>query len=238
MLLCLSPQEQFCEELNAHTTRRLPDGRYEVRLPMKQDFEKHLGHSKTRAVAQFKQLENRLLSNDNLRHNYQEFIHEYEKLGHMKECYERKKPLCYLPHHGVIRESSTTTKLRVVFNASSKTSTGSSLNDLMECGPKLQRDIQKLLLRWRTYEFVYTADFEKIYRCILLQSDQQQLQKIVWRDQPQDILKEYNLCTVTYGMKAAPFLAMRTMHQLQVTTNINTPWQLKCSEMTSTSTIS
>lgn len=210
----LTEQEHFCEDLYTKTTRRLPDGRYEVRLPMKEGFEKHLGQSKARAIAQFKQLENRLSKNDKLLEKYREFMTEYRNLGHMTQCTEQKEPMCYLPHHGVIRESSTTTKLRAVFNASSKTSSGSSLNDLMECGPKLQQDIFDLLLKWRTYKYVYMADCEKMYRCILLHADQQHLQKIIWRDHPQDLLQEYQLCTVTYGMKAAPFLAMRTMQQL------------------------
>ncbi|XP_026331735.1 uncharacterized protein LOC113239082 [Hyposmocoma kahamanoa] len=212
--ITMTREEQFCEELYVNTTRRLPDGRYEVRLPLKNNFENELGQSKARAVAQFKQLESRLMKKPHLRDSYQKFMHEYEDLGHMIECKERKEPMCYLPHHGVYREESTTTKLRAVFNASSPTSTGKSLNDLMECGPKLQKDIQDLLLRWRIYQYVYTADCEKMYRCILLQEDQQHLQKIFWRDNPQDRLKEYQLCTITYGMKAAPFLAMRTMQQL------------------------
>lgn len=36
----LTREEQFCEELYVKTTRRLPDGRYEVRLLLKSNFEK------------------------------------------------------------------------------------------------------------------------------------------------------------------------------------------------------
>jgi hypothetical protein len=43
----------------------------------------------------------------------------------------------YIPHHAVIRESSSTTKLRVVFNASCKTRNGTSINDHLLVGPKL-----------------------------------------------------------------------------------------------------
>lgn len=43
----------------------------------------------------------------------------------------------YVPHHAVVRESSSTTKLRVVFNASCKTRNGTSLNDYLLIGPKL-----------------------------------------------------------------------------------------------------
>ncbi|CAG4978224.1 unnamed protein product [Parnassius apollo] len=134
-------------------------------------------------------------------------------MNHMKPAVETKSLECYLPHHGVLKFDSNTTKLRAVFNASEKTSTGFSLNDLMECGPKLQRDILELLLSWRAYKYVYTADCEKMYRMIKVQEDDQQLQKIIWRNE-QGTMQEFQLCTVTYGMKAAPYLALRTMQQL------------------------
>lgn len=59
--------------------------------------------------------------------------------------------VCYLPHHAVFKESSTSTKLRVVFDASMSTSTGQSLNDCMLVGPRLQEDIFDINLRWRKH---------------------------------------------------------------------------------------
>lgn len=132
----------------------------------------------------------------------------------MKICKTLREPSCILPHHGVLKLDSLTTKLRVVFNASAKTSSGYSLNDLMNCGPNLQQDLQALILRWRNFRYVYTADIEKFYRQILIQDEDQHLQKIVWRDSASDPIAEYQLCTVTYGTKAAPYLAMRTIKQL------------------------
>lgn len=38
----------------------------------------------------------------------------------------------FLPHHGVLKEQSVTTKLRIVFDASSKTK---SFNDIQLVGP-------------------------------------------------------------------------------------------------------
>lgn len=210
----LTPEEEYCEKFYQSTTQRNADGRYQVRIPMKPNFEKNLGLSKPQAIAQFKQLEKRFAKNEELSVSYKEFIHDYIHLQHMKECLSPREPSCFLPHHGVLKSESSTTKLRVVFNGSNKTKSGSSLNELMECGPKLQQDLQEMLLRWRKYQYVYTADIEKFYRQIMVQDIDQHLQKIVWRESEGDVIKEYQLCTITYGTKAAPFLAMRTIKQL------------------------
>ncbi|XP_033317690.1 uncharacterized protein LOC117215414 [Bombus bifarius] len=68
----------------------------------------------------------------------------------------------FLPHHGVIKESSQTTKLRVVFDGSAPTTTGVSLNDVLHTGPKLQDDLFFILLRFRSHQYVITGDVEKI----------------------------------------------------------------------------
>lgn len=63
---------------------------------------------------------------------YNEFFVDYEKKGHMSRIYEEPKEesqVVYIPHHPIIRESSSTTKVRAVFNASKKTSNLTSLND-------------------------------------------------------------------------------------------------------------
>ncbi|XP_029677699.1 uncharacterized protein LOC115244268, partial [Formica exsecta] len=70
---------------------------------------------------------------DKFGRQYSEFIRKYIELNHMSRITEGNgisNPV-YLPHHGVLRESSTTTKLRVVFDASAKTASGISLNDTL-----------------------------------------------------------------------------------------------------------
>lgn len=60
----------------------------------------------------------------------------------------------FLPHHDVYRSESITTKLRVVFNASSKTSNGKSLNQIQMVGPVLQDDLISIFLRFRMHKYV------------------------------------------------------------------------------------
>lgn len=205
-----------CEEYYQKTVQRDVNDRYIVRMPLNADFQKNLGKSKSTAISQFLQLEKRLEKNKKLALMYREFIKEYIDLKHMKPAAptSTSSPECYLPHHGVLREQSTTTKLRVVFNASQKTTTGYSLNSLLQKGPNMQKDIQALILKWRSYQYAFTADIEKMYRCIWIADDQRPLQKIIWRDSAAEKLQEFELCTVTYGTKCAPWLAMRTLKQL------------------------
>lgn len=211
----LSSEDQQCIDFYQSTTKRKGDGRYEVCLPLKPNYQEKLGHSKSKAIAQFYKLEQKLSKNRNIEKEYKLFINEYLSLGHMIPADDCNPGLtCHLPHHCVIRDHSTTTKLRVVFNASNKTSSGMSLNDVMCRGPNLQQDIQSLIIKWRQHRFAFTADLEKMFRQIWLNEEDQDLQRIMWRDNQTDRLREYKLATVTYGTKAAPFLAMMTLKRL------------------------
>lgn len=53
-----------------------------------------------------------------------------------------------------------------------------------------------------------------MYRQILVHPDDRDLQRILWRHNAANEVREYRLNTVTYGLACAPFLAIRTLHQL------------------------
>ncbi|XP_026745800.1 uncharacterized protein LOC113507138 [Trichoplusia ni] len=146
----MSVEDQECLDFYETTMKRLEDGRYVVRLPMKPELEEKLGSSKEIAMAQFKNVERKFSKNEYLTKQYKQFIREYEELQHMKLATSNSKQKagreCFLPHHAVQRAESSTTKLRVVFNASSETTSGYSLNDLMYRGPNLQLDLLELIL--------------------------------------------------------------------------------------------
>ena len=67
-----------------------------------------------------------------------------------------------LPHHAVIRRDKDTTKLRIVYDASAR-STGLSLNDCLHAGPKFDQKILNLLLRFRVHRVALTGDIEKAF---------------------------------------------------------------------------
>jgi len=110
-----SDEEIQCEEYFVSTHSRNKDGRFVVQLPLKENIEK-LGESFDIAEKRLKALERKLERQPELKEHYHEFIMKYLKLGHMTEMQsdERHAKLAYyIPHHAVVKEESTTTKVRV-----------------------------------------------------------------------------------------------------------------------------
>ena len=66
--------------------------------------------------------------------------------------------------HAVVKESSTTTKVRAVFDASVKSSTGVSLNDQLLVGPTVHSPLVDILMRFRLHRIALTTDVSRMYR--------------------------------------------------------------------------
>lgn len=145
----LSPDEVQCDEHYAATHARDTNGRYTVRLPLKNP-EPTFGDSHPPARNALNRMEKQFSTNPALHDSYKNFLKEYEELGHMCTALDAPKNenrVFYLPHFGVIRETSTTTKLRVVFNGSQRPRNGLSLNECLHTGPKIQTDLADVILR-------------------------------------------------------------------------------------------
>lgn len=211
-----SKEESDCEQHFVDRVTRDCSGRFCVTLPLKDNSSK-LGNSLENAKSRFYSLEKKFAKNAVLKEEYSAFIQEYIDLGHMSKIEIQNDSLnniCYLPHHGVINEGSTTTKLRVVFDASSKTSSNFSLNDVLMVGPCIQDDLFDILIRFRQHSVVLTADITKMYRQVNVDVQQRDLQRILWRADSDSELEHYRLNTLTYGTAPAAFLATRCLVQI------------------------
>lgn len=210
----LSPDEERAEQHFAENVQRLEDGRYMVRLPFKANSFQ-LGESKTAAIKRLESMERQFVRNSNLKEEFHKFMNEYINLDHMEiASNESQQQRYYMPHHAVLKPSSTTTKLRVVFDASCKSSNNTSLNDHLLVGPTVQHDLYTILLKFRKFKIGFTADIEKMYRQVLIHPDDRTYQCIVWRNSTSELPVTYQLKTVTYGTAAASFLATRALQQV------------------------
>ncbi|XP_062538281.1 uncharacterized protein LOC134206570 [Armigeres subalbatus] len=189
----LSVEETICEEHFEKTTIRDTEGRFVVTLPKKEHVLSRLGDSKAIALKRLHGMERRFAVNDQLKALYVEFVQEYLAMNHMRQVddEEIEKPSYYLPHHAVLKPDSTTTKLRVVFDASCRSTTGVSLNDGLMVGPVVQDDLLSIIMRFRFWKFVLVADIAKMYRMVKVAAVDQPLQRILWRNSPTDPVKAH-----------------------------------------------
>lgn len=148
-----TPEERICEGYFAQTYERNSEGRFIVTMPTRPELLQKLGDSKDIALKRFMTLERKLNRDSELKREYTKFMHEYLSLHHMRELRsnaaltQESSVKYYLPHHCMIKETSTTTRLRVVFDASSQTTSGIALNDALLVGPILQQELFCILLR-------------------------------------------------------------------------------------------
>ena len=101
--------------------------------------------------------------------------------------------------HGVVKESSTTTKLRVVFDASAKTSTGYSFNDI--------RTFIKMINQFRLNKICMSGDTSKIFHKISLDKSEYDFHHFIHRGALGE-LHDYRMCQFTFGMTSSPLLKL------------------------------
>lgn len=93
----------------------------------------------------------------------------------------------------------------------------------MFTGPTVQGELFSILLRFRMPRFVFTTDVEKMYRQVLIAPEDRKFQLIIWRKDTTRPIAYYQLNTVTYGTRAAPYLATKCLEQLAKENEIHYP---------------
>ena len=133
---------------------RSETSRFIVPLP-RNTQSKSLGESRNQAVRRFLSLERSLYSKGCFK-DFSTVMEECFDMGHAEavpiaDLHKSPDSTFYLPMHAVRKEHSTTTKVRVVFDASAKSSTGISLNDTLLVGPTIHPPLIDVLLRFRSH---------------------------------------------------------------------------------------
>ena len=89
-----------------------------------------------------------------------------------------------MPHHPVIRKEQSTTKVRIVYDGSTKFNDSISLNDCLQMGPNLIPKLFDVLIRFRSSRIALTADIEKAFLMIgISESDRDKL-RFLWFNEP------------------------------------------------------
>ncbi|XP_068232109.1 uncharacterized protein [Palaemon carinicauda] len=118
-------------------------------------------------------------------------------------------PVYYLPHRPVVHESSNSTKVRPVFDASAVGYNGISLNDCLECGHSLNLDLVGVLIRFRRWKVALTADITKAFLQIKVRREDQDVHRCLWNCDGTVRIRRF--VRVPFGNKSSPFLLNATI---------------------------
>ncbi|XP_075247132.1 uncharacterized protein LOC142340443 [Convolutriloba macropyga] len=120
----------------------------------------------------------------------------------------------YLPHHCVIKDASSTTKVRVVFDASARSTGGVSLNDRLLVENQLQKDLFGILFRFRFHQVALFADIAKMYRQVQLDDEDKDFHRVLWKNPNDTEVKRYRMTRVTYGIASSSYHSIRPLKAL------------------------
>lgn len=205
----LTEEEKLVENHFMETHKRDKTGRFVVEMILKENVG-DIGSSREIALRRFMFLERRLSKNPEMRQIYVEKMREYIQIGDMVLANARPRVgdlVYYIPHHCVPKDN------RIVYDASCKTDKGVSLNDIQMKGAKLQKDLFITIMRFRRHRVAIYSDIKRMYLQVKLAPHQWDLQRIFWRENPNQPLREYWLTKVIFGEKLSPFMAVRSVIQ-------------------------
>ena len=107
-----------------------------------------------------------------------------------------------------------TTKVRLVFDSSSKGHDGLSLNDYLEKGPNFINSLFDVLAAWRWNEVAFTGDVRKMFNQILVHPDDQVYHRFLWRSKTNDSPTVYQWLRLNFSDKPAPVIATNAINTL------------------------
>ncbi|XP_064472440.1 uncharacterized protein LOC135386465 [Ornithodoros turicata] len=194
--------------------------RYQVPLLIKDSYFGELADNRTIAEARLLSQLRRLRDQPHLLQQYHDTISEYFSEGHAEEVpnmSSRPSNLYYLPHHAVIRQDAVTTKVRVVFDASSHMPGELSLNQVLHKGPNLNADLLVQLIAFRCHPVVLIADIRKAYLQIAIRPEDRDALRFLWikklpsPQEPLPDIQEWRMTRVPFGASSSPFLLAATL---------------------------
>ncbi|XP_073942491.1 uncharacterized protein [Choristoneura fumiferana] len=208
-------EDEAIKHLN-ETIRHI-DGRYMVKWPWV-EYPPRMPTNFGLAYGRLKGLLQRL--NESSMKEYQNILEEQlnngviEIINPDEDVYIQKvPPIHYLPHHMVKQEGK---KGRIVYDASGKLKESKSLNECMYKGPSMIGDLIALLIQFRTNKVAITADVEKAFLQIGLQTEDRDVTRFIWikdKSKPlsMDNIIHMRFCRVPFGIIASPFILTATL---------------------------
>ncbi|KAL9989289.1 hypothetical protein ACROYT_G003822 [Oculina patagonica] len=215
--MCVTDDDEALQKFN--DTVRFEDGRYQVTWPWKEESPS-LPTNYELAMGRLRSLLNRPMRNPEHLTKYDAVIQDQLQKGIIEVVPDEDSANTlkhYIPHHEIVTPEKTTTKIRIVFDASAKTRKGSqSLNESLHRGPIILEDLCGLLMRFRLNKVALVAGVEKAFHQVGLQPEDRDVTRFVWLKDATKPTLENNVqvlrfTRVPFGMISSPFLLAATV---------------------------
>ena len=195
--------------------------RYEVNLPWRHDIVEPVFDSKyTLCLNRLVASQERFKRDPELFRKYNEIFQEQLNNGIIERVpaeLENKEDVEFLPHHGVVRADRETTKLRIVYDGSAKSSSNHlSLNERLMNGPNYLPYLLDVLLRFRCHSYALTADIEKAFLQVEIRESDRDKLRFLWfsdieSDKPSVI--QFRFCRLPFGLRPSPSILGATIRK-------------------------
>ena len=179
-----------------------------IRLPFKDDTRPSVNYRTARG--QLNHLVQRAENDEQFGQHYSKVVRSYVEKEFIEQIPNHPLEGHYMPHHAVFKKS-TTTPLRIVFNASSKPNEGKSLNDCLLTSPSLTAKLHEILVQFRQRTHAVTADISKACHRIIVDPEHRKFLKFLWLNLESYELHTYQFKVVLFGATCSPYLLQETL---------------------------
>ena len=202
-------QLDVCTEFQENITKR-SDGRYQVGVPWIPGAELSNTNEEP-SRRRLYNVERKLKRNDKLRDEYEKIVREQLDQDIIEKAPEQPTGdrVFYMPHKPVVRESATTTKVRMVFDASAKPHPlANSVNECMHTGPPLQPLLWDMV-RVRMSTHLLLADLQKAFLQIAIKEEDRDAFRFLFNVNDKE--EHLRFARIPFGAEASPFMLGATL---------------------------
>ena len=211
----LSPTKRETVSI-VHSSMEKSAAGYIVRLPFKDSKRPSINYRN--AKGQLNSLIQRVNHDANLGKQYDDVVNSYVEKEFIEEIPNDPIAGHYMPHHPVFKKSATT-PMRIVFNASSKPTDGTLLNECLHTGPSPTAKLHDILLSFRQGQYAITADISKAFHRIQVNEQDRDYLKFLWFDLETEEQKTFRFKVVMFGATCSLYLLQETL-QTQLSENV------------------